>query len=113
QLGIRKNVFDSNGGLLSKEILVEFKKRLNDIYRDIDANKKDLSHIDILVCWDVEFDKRTEILSKKGDVLKEKDITTNVYYGVTHYLIGAGRQQPLPIIELKQILQLEIGLTTA
>ena len=113
QLGIRKNVFDSNGGLLSKEILIEFKKRLNDIYRDIDANKKDLSHIDILVCWDAEFDKRTEVLSKKGDVLKEKDVTTNVYYGVTHYLIGAGRQQPLPIIELKQILKEVIGLTTA
>ncbi len=113
QLGIQRNVFDSNGGLLSKEILIEFKKRLNDIYRDIDSNKKDLSHIDLLVCWNVEFDKRTEFLSKKGDVLKPKDITTNVYYGVTHYLIGAGRQQPLPIIELKQILKEVIGLTTA
>ncbi|MGB3759957.1 MAG: hypothetical protein WBA07_26885 [Rivularia sp. (in: cyanobacteria)] len=74
--------------------------------------KKDLSRIDILVCWDVEYDKRTDFISIKGDVLKEKDITTNVYYGVTHYLIGVGRQQPLPIIELKQILKEVIGLTT-
>ena len=112
QLGIQKSVFDLNGGLLAKEILIEFKIKMEDIYKDINSNKKDLSHIDILVCWDVEFNKRDDFQSKKGDVLQLKDITTNVYYGVTHYLTGA-RQQPLPIIELKQILKEVIGLTVS
>lgn len=112
QLGIQKSVFDINGGLLSKEILIEFKIKMEHIYKDINSNKKDLRDIDILVCWDVEFDKRDDLQLKKGDVLQLKDITTNVYYGVTHYLTGA-RQQPLPIIELKDVLKKVIGLTTA
>jgi hypothetical protein len=109
KLGIRKNIFVSNDGLLSKEILIEFKKSLNDVYKDIDTNRKDLSHIDILVCWDVNFDNRAKLQGDRGDILQEKDITMNVYYGVTHQLIGGGRQQPLPIIELKKILQEEFS----
>lgn len=42
----------------------------------------------------------------KGDILTEKDITANVFYGVTHQLLAGSRQQPLPIIELKKILEI-------
>lgn len=103
-LGISKSVFDCNGGYLKKDILVEFKTNRHKLYSDLDKNKKDISHIDLLVCWDVEHDSKVELQKNKGDILKTKDITTNVFYGVTHYLIGGTRQQPLPIIELKTVL---------
>lgn len=106
RLGIYKNIFSANGGSLKKEILIEFKKELSGIYKDIHSNKKDISHVDILVVWDVEFDKKEILQKEKGDIITEKDITSNVFYGVTHQLIAGSRQQPLPIIELKKILEL-------
>ncbi|MEH2442783.1 ATP-binding protein [Nostoc sp.] len=56
KLGIYKNIFSANGGSLKKDILIEFKKELNGIYKDISSNKKDISHVDILVVWDVDFE---------------------------------------------------------
>ncbi|BBD62538.1 hypothetical protein NIES2109_53830 [Nostoc sp. HK-01] len=105
-LGIHKNIFNANGKSLKKEILIEFKRELDSIYKDISSNKKDISHIDILVVWDVNFKDKEKLQRDKGDILTEKDITTNVFYGVTHQLFGGSRQQPLPIIELKKILEL-------
>jgi hypothetical protein len=106
RLGIHRNIFNANGGSLKKEILLEFKKDLDLIYRDINTNKKDISQIDVLVCWDVKFENKGKIQKEKGDILMEKDVTNNVFYGVTHQLIVAGRQQSLPIIELKKVLEL-------
>jgi hypothetical protein len=106
KLGIYKNIFSANGGSLKKDILIEFKKELNGIYKDISSNKKDISHVDILVVWDVDFEDKETLQKEKGDILTEKDITTNVFYGVTHQLFGGSRQQPLPIIELKKILEI-------
>ena len=106
KLGIYKKIFSANGGSLKKEILIEFKKELNGIYKDISSNKKDISHVDILVVWDVNFENKENLQKEKGDVLTEKDITTNVVYGVTHHVFGVARQQPLPIIELKKILEI-------
>lgn len=105
-LGIHKNIFNANGKSLKKEILIEFKRELDSIYKDISSNKKDISHIDILVVWDVNFKDKEKLQRDKGDILTEKDITTNVFYGVTHQLFGGSRQQPLPIIELKKILEI-------
>jgi hypothetical protein len=106
RLGIYKNIFSANGGSLKKEILIEFKKELNGIYKDISSNKKDITHVDILVVWDVQFENKDNLQKERGDVLTEKDITTNVFYGVTHQVFGGARQQPLPIIELKKILEI-------
>lgn len=109
KLGIYKNIFNSKGGSLKKEILIEFKKNFIEIYRDINTNKKDISHIDILVCWNIDFDNKEKLQKEKGDVLIEKDVTTNVFYGATHQLIGSARQQALPIIELKKILEITLN----
>ncbi|WP_017658900.1 ATP-binding protein [Baaleninema simplex] len=110
QLGIRADTFQKHGGNFSAEILIEFKKDLNSIYTDIDKNKKNLEHINLLVCWDTDFQNRDKIYHQiRGDTLMEKDSLSNVFYGVTHQLIGANRQQPLPIIELKKVLELTIG----
>ncbi|MHC5826193.1 MAG: ATP-binding protein, partial [Nostoc sp.] len=105
-LGIYKNIFNANGGSLKKEILIEFKQELSDIYKDINSNRKNISHIDILVVWDVKFKDKENLQKDKGDILTQKDITANVFYGVTHQLLAGSRQQPLPIIELKRILEL-------
>ncbi|KOR35855.1 hypothetical protein AM228_16055 [Planktothricoides sp. SR001] len=105
-LGIQKQVFHRYDGVVARsDVMVEFKKNLKDIYLDIKNNKKDLSHIDILVCWDANYDDRENIQKNHGDYIQLKDFLTNVYYGVTYYLIGAHRQQPLPIIELKSIVE--------
>jgi hypothetical protein len=106
RLGIYKNIFSANGGSLKKEILIEFKKELSGIHKDITSNKKDLSQVDVLVVWNVDFEKKETLQREKGDILTEKDITTNVFYGVTHQLFGGAKQQPLPIIELKKILEI-------
>ncbi len=42
---------------------------------------------------------------KRADILMERDIMRNVFYGVTHSLTVTGRQQALPIIELKKVLE--------
>ncbi len=109
KLGIQRNIFNANGGRLRKEILIEFKKDLKSIYNDINTNKKDISHIDVLVCWNVEVENKEKLLKEKGDVLAEKGVTTNVFYGSTHQLIGAGRQKALPIIELKKVLEITLN----
>ena len=109
KLGIHRNIFNANGGSLRKEILIEFKKDLTSIYKDINTNKKDISHIDVLVCWNVEFENKEKLQKEKGDVLAEKGVITNVFYGSTHQLIGAGRQQALPIIELKKFLEITLN----
>ncbi|MDQ7236425.1 ATP-binding protein [Bacillus pacificus] len=105
ELGIRDSVFDANGGTLRKNILIEFKRRLLSIYKDIDDNKKDISQIDVLVCWDVEYEKKDSILTDFGDALVEVNKTDSVFYGVTHQLITTKRQRPLPIIELKRVVE--------
>lgn len=104
-LGLHAGVFDRHGDPLSKDLLIEFKKDLNAIYRDIDRNRKDLSHIDVLVCWDCDFPNRDHLQRDRGDNLRERVLTENVFFGVTHELIGAGRQNPLPIIELKSVIE--------
>ena len=68
-LGIHKNIFNANGKSLKKEILIEFKRELIDIYKDISSNKKDISHIDILVVWDVKFKDKEDLQRDKGDII--------------------------------------------
>ncbi len=109
RLGIYKGVFNTHGGSLKKDILIEFKKDLLSIYKDIDNYKKDVTHIDILICWDVNYENRDNLQKDKGDILNEKDVTANVFYGVTHQLIGLNRNLPLPIIELKKILEIVLN----
>ncbi|MDB9391880.1 ATP-binding protein [Microcystis aeruginosa] len=111
QLGIHKTIFTNYGSSLRKDILIEFKRNLQDIYSDINNNKKDANHIDILVCWDVEFENKNKLQKEKGDILMERDIMRNVFYGVTHSLTVTGRQQALPIIELKKVLEILFNYT--
>jgi hypothetical protein len=106
KLGIHTSIFNSYGNSFKKDIFVEFKQDLRRLFRDVSNKKKDITHIDILICWDVDFESRESFQKETGYILKEKIIATNIYYGVTHELTAIGRQQPLAIIELKKVLEL-------
>ncbi|MCG9602723.1 hypothetical protein L1D16_18310, partial [Vibrio sp. Isolate31] len=111
-IGISKDVFaHSSNCIVKKDILVEFKKDLDGLFKDIDRNKKDISHVNILVCWDAKFVNAEKYLRERGDVLRIKDSSLNIYHGVTHELVVAGRSQPLPIIELKKVISGRFSLT--
>lgn len=90
---------------IDKSIVIEFKTKLSQIFGDVRAIKKDLKDIDIIVCWDAEYNKASEFVATHGVVLKEVDKTTNIFYGVTHEMVGLGQNnQYTPIIELKTVL---------
>lgn len=103
-LGIYEGVFKQHGDILDKQdTLVEYKLKLAGLYQDIDMNKKDVSQIDLLICWEVE--DKEKLLQERGDALLEKDPNINIFHGVTHSLTIAGKVHPLPIIELKTVMQ--------
>ena len=90
---------------INRYIIIEFKHKLRQIFSDVKNIKKNLQDIDIIVCWDVEFEKSSEFVQSNGVVIKEVDRTSNIYYGVTHELIGLGQNTKyLPIIELKTLV---------
>lgn len=103
-LGLSKKVVDENS-TIQEDVVIEFKTTFKLIFRDLQEAKKRLHDIDILVCWNVEFEKVNEYVENHGVVLKEADQSDNYYYGVTHELVGYGRNSSaLPVIELKEII---------
>ncbi|MGF1691347.1 ATP-binding protein [Photobacterium kagoshimensis] len=110
-IGISKEVLAHSSNLITKkDILVEFKIDIDGLFKDIDRNKKDVSHVNVLVCWDAKFCNAEKYLRERGDVLRVKDSSLNIYHGVTHELVIAGRSQPLPIIELNKVIQQTYGI---
>jgi hypothetical protein len=109
--GIARAVFDQNGGVLKKDLLIEFKTDFEALYRDIDKNRKDISQIDVLVCWSTGPQDAQYYQTMHGDLLQRKADATNVFYGVTHELVTGKRQQPLPIIELRALIRTVCGVT--
>lgn len=106
-LGIRPSVFQAQGDPLQKpEVVLEFKLEMNGLYRDVASGRKDLNHIDVLVCWDCNYEGRDEISPRYGFNLQTVDAASNVYYGVSHQLSGHGGATPLYIIELSRVVEL-------
>lgn len=102
-IGISEHVKNRHSNI-NREILIEFKYYLKNILRDVREVRKRLQDVDILVCWSVEYEKSKEY-DALGIMLKEVDQSENVYHGVTHEFIGAGRNSTyLPVIELKTVL---------
>ena len=96
---------------IDKNIVIEFKTELKKIFKDVKDVKKELSDIDILVCWDVEYERHNEFVKTEGIVLKPVDQSENYFYGITHEVIGMGRNTTfLPIIELKKVLKIKFNL---
>ncbi|MBR9747558.1 hypothetical protein CWB32_27425, partial [Bacillus cereus] len=103
-LGISESVKNRHA-TMDREIVIEYKKQLSGIFRDLKEVKKRLHDIDILVCWSVEYERINEFVESDGIVLKKVNQSENVYYGVTHEVAGLGRNTNfLPIIELKTVL---------
>lgn len=103
-LGISEHVINQYGQQ-EKIIIIEFKTFLKNIFRDIKEVKKRLADIDLLVCWSVEYEKINEFVASEGIILKKVDQSINYMYGVTHEVLGLGRNANyLPIIELKTVL---------
>jgi hypothetical protein len=91
---------------VNRDILIEFKSKLSDLFKDINNLKKNINQIDLLVCWNVQFDKANDFMDSEGIILNKIDKTENVYYGATHQIIGSGRSNFLPIIELKTVVEM-------
>ncbi|MCU4923929.1 ATP-binding protein [Bacillus cereus] len=109
-LGISESVKNRQASL-DREIVIEYKKNLSGIFRDLKEVKKRLQDIDILVCWSVEYEKVNEFVESDGIVLKEVDQSENFYYGVTHEVAGLGRNTNfLPVIELKTVLNRKFNI---
>lgn len=103
ELGISKKIYNEYGNF-SKDIIIEFKYKLRSLFDDIRMRKKNISDIDIIVCWDVEYDNVNEFAEKEGIILKRVDPINNIYYGATHEVVCCGRINPLAVIELKMII---------
>lgn len=105
-LGIVNSVFNKLGNVLNKDLVVEFKRDFECIYKDINKNLKDFSQIDLLVCWNVNYDKKDSIRKKYGDQIVEISPQSRYFYGTTNEIITSKRQNPLPVIELQKVLNL-------
>ncbi|WP_079480583.1 ATP-binding protein [Halobacillus salinus] len=95
-------VFDAQGGELKGDLLIEFKKCLKSIYKDIDQDKKDINHIKALVCWEIGDE---QFYLDQGDRIIDVS-ENNAFHGVTSELVTTRRHRPLPIIELKEVIKI-------
>ena len=105
-LGISKPV-KQEWRTIDREIVVEFKNRLKSLIEDIKSQTKNLSHIDLLVCWTVDFDKKSEYLKEFGIILRPVETQSNYYHGASYEIVGGGTNLSgaVPIIELKTIIE--------
>lgn len=108
-LGIKKEKFleEIDNEIYHEKLIVEFKKTLNSIYKDIHDKKKDLRDIDLLVCW--AGDSQT-IYDETGDELLEIDISQRDLDGITHQLWSVDARKNIPVICLKTFLEKSEGL---
>jgi hypothetical protein len=103
RLGILSQTFDQEGGMLRKrDALVEFKLTLSELYEDRKkvGHAKDLSDIDLLVCWSVD----TEAGTKHGDIVSEILPSQRFLYGSTHRIITPVRKFELEVMSLKDVI---------
>ncbi|MDD3597558.1 ATP-binding protein [Sulfuricurvum sp.] len=108
--GVHENTFARYGDSIQKDdVVIEYKTNLEMIYDNLHRNQKDLNHIDILVCWNIKSSDNE--INDNGDILRTVDSYEKIYYGVTHELITGRRQQALPIIELRTIINTVFQLT--
>jgi Histidine kinase-, DNA gyrase B-, and HSP90-like ATPase len=102
-LGMIRQTFQNAGGVLRRsEMLVEFKYGLDELYGEIQrvGHSKDLSEIDLLVCWSVVSDA----VQRHGDVISPILASQRQYFGSTHLLQTPYRGKPLQIIALEAVL---------
>lgn len=110
-LSINPTLKNANNSI-EKNIVIEFKHTLKQIFSDVKNIKKNLQDIDIIVCWDVEFEKSSEFVESNGVLIKLVDKTSNIFFGITHEIIGLGQNTRfLPIIELKTIINSHFNLS--
>lgn len=105
-LGIYGKVFDTYGdgnSVRKEDLIIEFKRDIYGLYKDIQQSKKSPDQIDILVCWSLP-DNFADHLRKYGDHLRTRILVDNVFFGVTHTLSIQGRHTPLPIISLRSLI---------
>lgn len=65
---------------IDENIIVEFKRKGEDILTDLSSNKKIYSQIDMLVCWEIDKDKA----NAQGLTVNEIEPDQIKYWGTTH-----------------------------
>ena len=108
-LGLARTIKQQTNFINKRSIIIEYKLKLSHLFRDINDLRKNLNQIDILVCWDVEFENKESFLETQGAVLSTVEQRNNIYYGVTHQVVSAGAM-PLKIIELKTVINIIFNL---
>ena len=106
-LGIDQGVFNQLGNKIEKKnLVIEYKQSLHQIFADIAIGLKNLNQIDILICWSINQKK----VEETGSIISPKSIRNNIYYGVTHYLTHSQKSN-LPVIELKTLLEKKFSVS--
>jgi hypothetical protein len=108
-LGITEETFFDfqNEEIYYDDLIVEFKHKLDSIYDDIRDKKKDMRDIDLLVCWEMDFNR----IKDQGDELTEIDQERRFLDGVTHELDSLDANKKIPVICLKTFLEKTKGLS--
>lgn len=83
------------------DLIVEFKYKLDSIYDDIRDKRKDMRDINLLVCWEMDFNK----IKDQGDELTEIAQERRSLDGVTHELDSLDANRKIPVICLKTFLE--------
>lgn len=108
-LGIKEETFFNfqNEEIYYDDLIVEFKHKLDSIYDDIRDKKKDMRDIELLVCWDMDFNR----IKDQGDELTEIAQERRSLDGVTHELDSLDANRKIPVICLKAFLEKTKGLS--
>jgi len=93
-----------------KKLVIEFKSKLKNIFKDFNDAQKLFDEIDCIVCWDVSDDDREMLRSRLGIEIEEiapniLSQRTQIIPHSTHKLLLSGFTKPIYVLDLKKILK--------
>jgi hypothetical protein len=85
--------------------IIEFKSKLGNISQDFDSLRKEVGHIDLIVCWNVTDEDKKQLKKLYASVYDKEEDTINIktFPWATHEISIAG-SKPVSVVDLKRIL---------